>query len=443
MSEYKINIKAYHAISSADISLKGITVLTGVNGSGKSTIAKWLYYIVDGAVGFDAYAFQSFQKGIHDYLERLLRAYREMLVRVRTEDKENFHYSEFLDFLLVPANHDTYQDKYRQVIYLMGDDIAHFIEESRNKNIIELRVNRVKRYLDIPDDISSGEEAKRYFIDTALSYLDDQINQYRSMLDNRSKDDFLSFIHDEYRETDSMPEKISLDEDGVNMLADGALGRLLNINRVVYIDSPIVFRGISSVSPFWNKLNRMLRTKIKSSNNTTSMLLRIRRILRGKFQIEKNTITDSNELHYMRNDGLDIPIDKTATGFRSFAYLQLLLENGYLDENTILLIDEPEAHLHPQWIVEYARLIVLLYKEFGVKIMLASHNPDMVSAIYNISKREKIAHDVKFYLSQAEKDGYSFRFVDQKGDIEGIFKSFNIALDRINQYGGLNEADRL
>ena len=65
----------------------------------------------------------------------------------------------------------------------------------------------------------------------------------------------------------------------------------------------------------------------------------------------------NDELHYHRTDGLDITLASTATGIKSFAYLQRLLENGYLNEESLLLIDEPEAHLHPQWIVEFARLL--------------------------------------------------------------------------------------
>lgn len=55
-----------------------------------------------------------------------------------------------------------------------------------------------------------------------------------------------------------------------------------------------------------------------------------------------------------------------ATGVKSFAILQLLIKNGSLSDKTLLIMDEPESHLHPQWTVKYARLIVLLDKEVGI-----------------------------------------------------------------------------
>ena len=39
-----------------------------------------------------------------------------------------------------------------------------------------------------------------------------------------------------------------------------------------------------------------------------------------------------------------------------------------------------ETNLHPQWVVELAHLLVRINKTFGTKILITSHNPDMVSA---------------------------------------------------------------
>ena len=112
-----------------------------------------------------------------------------------------------------------------------------------------------------------------------------------------------------------------------------------------------------------------------------------------------------------------------------------LLENEWLDEETILLIDEPEAHLHPQWIVEFARILVLLSKKLGTKIVLACHNPDMVAAIQSISEREQMSDKTHFYLAEPVAGSSQYNFVDKGNEIGDIFESFNIAMSRIEQYG--------
>lgn len=106
-----------------------------------------------------------------------------------------------------------------------------------------------------------------------------------------------------------------------------------------------------------------------------------------------------------------------------------------MNEKTLLILDEPEAHLHPQWIVEYARIIVMLNKDLGVRFMIASHNPDMVSALRYISEKENTLQNLRFYLAEKTEDREQYNYKNLETDIEPVFQTFNIALDRINQYG--------
>lgn len=107
-----------------------------------------------------------------------------------------------------------------------------------------------------------------------------------------------------------------------------------------------------------------------------------------------------------------------------------------MNDETLLMIDEPEAHLHPQWIVEFARLLVLLNKELGLKIIIASHNPDMVAAIHDIANKEGVLENTNFYVAQPENsESHQYIFKALGHEVEEIFESFNIALDNIGRYG--------
>jgi len=59
MSRYVYSLHDYHAVKRAVIAIDGITVLSGENGCGKSTLSKWLYYLVNGAEHFDVYITRS------------------------------------------------------------------------------------------------------------------------------------------------------------------------------------------------------------------------------------------------------------------------------------------------------------------------------------------------------------------------------------------------
>ena len=209
-----------------------------------------------------------------------------------------------------------------------------------------------------------------------------------------------------------------------------------SLRNAIYIDTPMAL-SLNFLEPekHWKELWHLMVDKHKDMpKEGTSLLVRIKRSIDGQALVEKDIIGKQN-LHYQRTDGLDIELKEAATGIKSFAYIQRLLENGCLDNETILLIDEPEAHLHPQWIVEFARLLVLLYKKIGLKIMIASHNPDMVSAIQSIARKEGVLDVTHFYQAYREENSYQYRYKDLGGEIQEIFESFNIAISRIQDYG--------
>ena len=112
----------------------------------------------------------------------------------------------------------------------------------------------------------------------------------------------------------------------------------------------------------------------------------------------------------------------------------MLLDNGFIDENCLLIIDEPEAHLHPQWIIEYARMIVLLRKNIKAKFFIASHSTDMVEALRSLSEAEGIESDLRYYLGEEDDESGSYIFRDLGLDIEPIFASFNKSFYKLELY---------
>ena len=59
-----------------------------------------------------------------------------------------------------------------------------------------------------------------------------------------------------------------------------------------------------------------------------------------------------------------ININNLSTGLKAFVILKILLERNILKEKDVLILDEPEIHLHPKWQMQYAQIIVLLQKFF-------------------------------------------------------------------------------
>jgi predicted ATPase len=118
--------------------------------------------------------------------------------------------------------------------------------------------------------------------------------------------------------------------------------------------------------------------------------MNIKNIIDGNFRVENDKIEFERE-------GNKFDINCVATGIKSFGILQILSENNYLTNNTILILDEPEVHLHPKWQLKMAELIVELVKN-GVKVLVNSHSPYMIEALQRYSRLEDVNSD--FYLAE-------------------------------------------
>ena len=97
---------------------------------------------------------------------------------------------------------------------------------------------------------------------------------------------------------------------------------------------------------------------------------------------------------YRKDDKLPIRLENLATGIKTFVLLLLLIEKGYIAKNTLLVLDEPEVHLHPKWQLEYARIIVELVKN-NINILVATHSPYMIEMLEVLSKKEAVCNPSK------------------------------------------------
>lgn len=67
------------------------------------------------------------------------------------------------------------------------------------------------------------------------------------------------------------------------------------------------------------------------------------------------------------------PIGVTAEGIKKIAILESLVVNRYLNNGSIVFIDEPESALHPTAISQLLDIVELLSNR-GIQFVLASHS---------------------------------------------------------------------
>ena len=122
-----------------------------------------------------------------------------------------------------------------------------------------------------------------------------------------------------------------------------------------------------------------------------------------------------------------------STGMKNFVILKQLLQNGSIDENGIVILDEPEIHLHPEWQLKFAEIIVLLQIEFDIHILLNTHSPYFLNAIEVYTNKHGIRDKCRYYL--AEEKGGRVGMEDVTSEIERIYARLARPLQDLENMG--------
>ena len=180
-------------------------------------------------------------------------------------------------------------------------------------------------------------------------------------------------------------------------------------NSIIHLMKKYRFNIPFTLQDLYKKLHLGLNEK--SSLDQDEFLNNLKNIIDGEF-----IYVPFKELIFKRGNQ-EFDVNSVATGIKNFGILQLLIKNNYLTKDSILIVDEPEAHLHPKWQLEYAKFIVELVKN-GVKVLITSHSPYMVEALELYSKQENI--NTHFYLANKVNEASIIENVSH--NLERIYK---------------------
>lgn len=432
MAKYRFQIQNYHAIEDASILIDGITVLAGINGCGKSTLSRWLYYVVNTISRYDEIQKKYLIDSLIAEVEKICRFFRA----TDYFSKYRAYIMSFSRLLKIESNfEEELSEIYTSFSLQIENDLSQYLNDAPPM-ILRRAYNFILR--EEADD--SPERLVTQYVTKLNSIFQDNIILYHNSISEKNIVSLADTIKNEFEEKDRMPNNLDLFEDGVELFESGSFTEPLMLNNAIYIDTPMALS--EHANPYGGSIWGRFRNLLDNANDTScinvdtkSILQIIRNIIRGNIKLEEDDLGFSRELHYVREDGLDIKIEDTATGIKSFAYILRLVENCWLNDGTILMIDEPEAHLHPQWVVEFARILVLIRKYLGVKILLASHDPDMISAIHDMTSYYKMESETNFYVAKETDMGsgkYAFQWLGH--NIAPIFDSFNMAMVKISDF---------
>lgn len=426
----RLQIFNFAKIRHADIKVDGLTVICGLNNSGKSTVGKALHSVFNSLHGID----KAISDQRHDFL---LDEAASVLRTVRNDREARF---------MVPLRRLS-----RHLAYAVNDlcqngavpDYEGILDKVR-----EVLAEQSERYqLDVEAICQPMAQALH---EIACLPVEKVMNSYVSSYFDRMFGGQINSIQDDDT-TARLGLGIRHNEIQLTFEQDRCTSVLCPIeleHRSIYIDNPyVVDKLCQDESDFDDDVVRPAEKELYDKLSQYSKIMQSGDVAYKKTMVaemlsEVETMLDSVIQGKIEktNEGLAIAskaggkpllLKNASLGIKSFSILYMLLESLQLKKKDVLILDEPEIHLHTQWQLVYAEIIVLLQKLFDLSVVITTHSPFFSDAIDVFSAVHGTRENTSFYLSKS--DGPHAELADVSHNVGLIYDIITPALAKLKE----------
>lgn len=399
----KVELKNINKIRNASIELNSLTVIAGANDSGKSTVGKVLFSTIKALIS----GLNDSEEQKDATIQERTSSLRKRLNSFRLKDEKYVQQKELFPYGFGFGIRKT-------------SDLKSFFSK-REEWINALDIIPRQKMLALKD----------------LNTIKDLFME-NSNFSSRVKAEFQSYVESEFLNnicsynTNGSHIKYFLDNGSANI--EISTNEVINVtckipsdailNDITYVESPLYIHLLDVLleTTTYREIEKsqrsslfafpMVATHIKDIAKKlaySSKYMHVKRQRNNFFDIKAITgghfAYDRETRNLLwKTDFLSLEPINVASGIKSFGMIQLLLEADMINENKMLIWDEPENHLHPKWQIEFAHLLVNLAKA-GIPVVVSSHSPYFIQGIRYFSRKEQIDKYVNYYLAEETEDG--------------------------------------
>lgn len=366
----RIEIRNFGPIKELNLDIKDFSILIGPQASGKSTVAKTIFFFKSLNDDLVKYFIESvekndFSKSIGTYTKSIRQKYLDYFGESTHLNGLHlkYYYTETIWIsITIETNYKYITPNFSE---LFKDEFKNLVKEAIN---FSDSIGQRNPSLLTSKDLFQIDSDKRKFI----SYVKGKCNS----------------IFQEDRELIFIPAGRSL----LATLSDQL--QFINPRNLDFLMRTFLDK-INIVRPIFNKSlsdiikERRLLTQYDIDYNKTKLAEEIiSKILKGKYQYDK----DGEKIFFETNKY--VKLNFSSSGQQESLWILLLLFIIILEkQNVFIVIEEPEAHLFPEAQKEISNLIALMSNIENSQVIITTHSPYILASINNLILANKVGSD--------------------------------------------------
>ncbi|WP_180111597.1 MULTISPECIES: AAA family ATPase [unclassified Acinetobacter] len=422
----RLTVRNIGKIKDTVIEFSNLTIISGENDVGKSTIGKLLFAIIQ--------AFNTFPNAYHKEFAEKQNNFLQWLyfqVRRHPELYENQELRTYV-FNLRRSITSTIED-----YPYIAEKIASFIEKDHFNDPVSISIlqKMEKNILSFYQNNNFEKNNKKFIYESIKHEFCKKLVSFNTefsylRLDYHNQNIFEIKFDDnkiiEYTGTDFFPLRDATFIEGPAILqyspaiSTNSLGEINFSKNSINIPYHII-----------DLSNKLKKSNSKFMNDLSTYSLWDESIIDNP-DIQKPVIEwkikdfFNGELYFnseiesfaFKTNGNEILTNNVSSGIKALSILDLLIKSDYLNKDTLLILDEPETNLHPAWQKQYSEQLCKLVKK-GVNILINTHSPYMLECLKTYSDITKTP--TKFYLAHKNNNNH-VSFKDTQGSISPILE---------------------
>lgn len=412
----EIKVKNFGTISEASVKIGGLTVIAGENDSGKSTIGKILFSLVK--------AFSKIEDDLKEHRDtKLISAVEAIYFYMRRgldlnearSLRDDFFPPKLVEQLNLHGDATVY-DRKQQIKSLLDSRVL-------DKEHFEFMDSKLDEIRNVLNEDSDPDKARANTIRKAF------YSEFKGEITNKKNNGNASLVIN-----DGLTTLLSI-QWSKSGLADFKFEDEIQFEDATYVESSTILqfhhhiqsartlfdtggnRNSGVMVPLHVKdLSRKLHNSYyifdlfsESDNSGLSS------VYNGEFYFDKET-----SQFFLERNGYRISSSNVASGIKNLGIFDILVRSNHINAKSIVILDEPEVNLHPEWQIKYAKAICEQIRK-GNNIIVTTHSPYMVEALHLYA--ESLGIDANFYLSETKEEGSVFK--DVSSDLTKIISKLS------------------